>query len=100
MSLHTQSHVLLFAAVTLGIALLPRAATAQDSAPTNGPDPHEIPVPPIKTPIGRLPGVDELPVRKELPSVLVTDAGSKITTRSQWQRRREEIRRTLAYYAV
>jgi putative nucleotidyltransferase with HDIG domain len=79
--------VLLFTAVSLG--------TAQD-----GPDPREIPLPPIKTPIGRLPGVEALPVRKEMPDVLVTGVGSKVTNRGQWQRRREEMRRTLAYYAV
>ena len=100
MSLGTPVRVLLFTGVALGIGLLPHIAIAQDAAPANGPDPKEIPLPPIKTPIGRLPGVTELPVRKEMPEVLVTNGGSKVTTRSQWQRRREEMRRTLSYYAV
>ena len=100
MSLRTRLRVLLFTGVALGIGLLRHTATAQDAAQANGPDPREIPVPPIKTPIGRLPGVEELPVRKEMPDVLVTNGGSSVTTRSQWQRRRQEMRRTLAYYAV
>ena len=94
MSLRTRLHVLLFTGAALGIGLLRHTATAQDAAQANGPDPREIPVPPIKTPIGRLPGAEELPVRKEMPDVLVTTGGSKVTTRSQWQRRREEMRRT------
>ena len=100
MSLRTPLRVLLFTGVALGIGLLRHTATAQDAAQTNGPDPREIPVPPIKTPIGHLPGVEELPLRKEMPDVLVTNGGSKVTTRSQWQSRREEMRRMLAYYAV
>src|SRR5262249_40024667 len=100
MSLRTRLHVLLFTGVALGVGLLRHSATAQDAAQANGPDPREIPVPPIKTPIGRLPGVEELPVRKEMPDVLATNGGSKVTNRSQWQQRREEMRRMLAYYAV
>ena len=100
MSLATPLRVVLFTVVALGIGVLRHTATAQDTAPANGPDPKEIPLPPIKIPIGRLPGVTELPVRKEMPEVLLNNGGSKVTTRSQWQRRREEMRRTLAYYAV
>ena len=66
----------------------------------NGPDPREIPVPRIKTPLGILPGVNELPVRKELPDVMVMNDGTKVTTRRQWEKRREEMKRILAYYAV
>ena len=90
MSLRTRLRILLFTGVALGIGLLRHTATAQDAAQTNGPDPREIPVPPIKTPIGHLPGVDELPLRKEMPDVLVTNGGSQVTTRSQWQSRRED----------
>ena len=75
MSLRTRLRILLFIGVALGIGLLRHTATAQDAAQTNGPDPREIPVPPIKTPIGHLPGVDELPLRKEMPDVLVTNGG-------------------------
>src|SRR4026208_2385875 len=100
MSLRTRLHVLLFTGVAIGIGLLRHTATAQDAAQANGPDPREIPIPPIKTPIGRLPGVEELPVLKEMPDVLRTSDGLKVTPRSQWQQRREEMRRMLAYYAV
>ncbi len=88
MTLRTRLCVLLCAGIS--------AVAAQE----NGPDPREIPVPPIKAPLGRLPGVDRLPARPEMPDVLLTDAGSKVTNRAQWQYRREEMRRTLAYYAV
>ncbi len=71
---------------------------AQEAPP--GPDPREIPVPRIKTPMGTLPGVAELPVRKDLPDIMVMNDGTKVTNRRQWERRREEMRRTLAYYAV
>ena len=50
--------------------------------------------------MGTLPGVDALPVRKDLPDVMVMNDGTKVTTRRQWERRREEMKRTLAYYAV
>jgi len=96
----TRLRVLLVIIAALGIGLLRHTATAQDAAPSNGPDPREIPVPAIKTPVGRLPGVQELPARPEMPGVMVANAGSKITTRAQWQQRREEMRSTLAYYAI
>jgi len=66
----------------------------------DGPDPREIPVPRIQTPMGTLPSVRELPVRPEMPPVMVMNDGTRVKTRAQWQRRREEMRRTLAYYAV
>jgi len=70
------------------------------AAQVAGPDPKEIPVPPIRTSAGSLPGVDALPVRKELPDVMVRNDGTRVTTRAQWQKRREEMKRILAYYAV
>ena len=69
-------------------------------APAAGPDPREIPVPRIKGPLGELPGARELPVRPEMPDVLRMDDGSKVTTLAQWSKRREEIKRTLQYYAT
>ena len=66
----------------------------------DAPDPREIPVPRIKTPLGTLPGVSELPVRKELPDVLTMNDGTKITNRRQWEKRREEMKRILSYYAI
>ncbi len=79
--------------------LLAATCLAQAPAP-EGPDPHEIPIPRIQGPLGNLSGVDRLPVRKEMPDVLMMDDGTKVTTRAQWQKRREQIKRTLAYYAV
>lgn len=88
---------LLFALVAAsGGARLDAAAAAA----TEGPDPKEIPVPPITSPLGRMPGVAELPVRKEMPDVLTFEDGSKVRTAAEWPRRREEIKRILAYYAV
>ena len=66
----------------------------------SGPDPHEIPLPPIKTKLGVLPRVNELPVRREMPDVLTMLDGSKVTTKEQWEKRRQEMRRILSYYAV
>jgi hypothetical protein len=68
--------------------------------PTDRPDPREIHVPEISGPLGKLPGVDELPVRAEMPDVLTLNDGTKVTTVAQWAKRREEMKRILAYYAV
>jgi Abhydrolase family len=87
------------------VAIAPCWALAQDKATpprsiADGPDPREIPIPPIKAPLGKLPGPAELPLRKEMPDVLAMDDGTKVTTKEQWKKRREEMKRTLAYYAV
>lgn len=76
------------------------ATPAAAPAPVNGPDPKEIPLPQIQTPMAPLPGVNELPVRQELPDPLTMNDGSKVTTPEQWKVRREEIRKILEYYAV
>ena len=70
------------------------------SAQEAGPDPREIPVPRIKTSMGSLPGVSALPVRKDLPDVMVMNDGTRVANRAQWEKRREEMKRILAYYAV
>src|SRR5207247_2213698 len=75
------------------------AVRAAEPVP-NRPDPREIPLPPIKTSLGKMPGVDELPVRKEMPDVLARNDGTRVTTPAPWKKRREEIKRTLEYYAV
>ena len=76
------------------------ATAAPATAPADGPDPKEIPVPPIKTSLTPQPGVNELPIRKEMPDVLTMNDGTKVTTPEQWLLRREEMRTTLEYYAV
>jgi hypothetical protein len=75
-------------------------ARSQTATTTPGPDPREIPVPPIPTVMGTLPGVNELPVRNEMPEVLLMNDGTRVTTPEQWSKRREEMRRILEYYAV
>jgi len=80
------------------LVMAPYTGLAQDAP--SGPDPREIPVPRIKTPMGTLPGVAALPLRKEMPGVMVMNDGTKVTTRQEWQKRREEMKRILAYYAV
>jgi hypothetical protein len=80
----------------LSISSVPAAMLAQ----TAGPDPQEIPIPPVKIVAKAMPGVDKLPVRSELPDILTMNDGTKVTTVAQWERRRQEIKRTLEYYAV
>ena len=80
-----------------GLAALLAAVTSARAA---DPAPREIPVPPIATPMGRLPGVAELPGRPALPDVLERNDGTRVTTAAQWPARRAEILRTLEYYAV
>ena len=57
-------------------------------------------MPPIATPLGTLPGVNELPLRAAMPDVMVMNDGTRVTTRRQWDARRQEMRRILSYYAV
>jgi hypothetical protein len=85
-----------------GVYLLLVSATvsAQVAEAPSGPDPREIPIPPIKTPISAMPGVNELPLRREMPDVMVMNDGTKVTSKAQWEKRREEMKRILAYYAV
>ncbi len=103
----TQKHSYVTISICAVFALLAMVAGAyaqQGTAPSTttqtGSDPCEIPIPPIDTPMGKLPGVDELPVRKQMPDVLTMNDGTKVTTLEQWKKRREEIKRTLEYYAT
>ena len=91
--------------VVIGVALtalgaLSVPAIAQNAGVPTRPDPREIPVPPIATSLGTMPGVNDLPLRKEMPDVLVMNDGTRVTTREQWSKRREEMKRILEYYAV
>src|SRR5260370_9513047 len=90
---------LLLAAAFLGRWLASDAALAQDVS-LAGPDPREIPIRRIQGPLGTVTGVDQLPVRREMPDVMLMNDGTRVTTRAQWEKRRQEIKRTLAYYAV
>jgi hypothetical protein len=64
------------------------------------PDPREIPLPAIKTRMAPMPGVDQLPNRPEMPDVMTLNDGQKVKTAKQWAKRREEMKRTLEWYAV
>jgi hypothetical protein len=46
------------------------------------------------------PAVEDLPVRATMPDPLIGDDGKKITTKEQWQQRREQMKRILEYYAL
>ena len=59
-----------------------------------------VPVPPIRTAVGVMPGVGELPSRPALPDVLTFESGGRVTTAAQWAKRRGEMKRILAYYAT
>jgi hypothetical protein len=98
-----RTHLVRFAAVAcLGLAAvsaLAQSRTADATAP-DGPDPREIPVPNIATSLGTLPGVKDLPARAAMPDVMVMNDGTRVTSRRQWDARRQEMRRILSYYAV
>ena len=66
----------------------------------DGPDPREIPVPPIAAPLGTLPGVAELPDATAMPDVMVMNDGTRVTNPAPVGGRRQEMRRILSYYAV
>ncbi len=85
--------------LTAGI-LVATGASVSAAQSASGPDPNEIPIPPIKTAMGTLPGVKDLPVRPELPDVMTMNDGTKVKTSAQWKKRREEIKKTLQYYAI
>jgi hypothetical protein len=87
-------------AAAISLALPGRTADQTTAASVNGPDPREIPMPPIKTALGTLPGVSEMPLRREMPAIMVMNDGTRVATTGQWARRREEMKRILEYYAV
>jgi hypothetical protein len=60
----------------------------------------EILPPEIRTSLGEMPGPKDLPVRKELPDVMTMNDGTKVTTKGQWAKRRDEMKTILEYYAV
>lgn len=80
--------------------LLVSSPVLSQTSGTIGPDPAEIPIPAIHTRAPAMPGVEALPVRQALPDVLVMNDGTPVTTPRQWQKRRQEMRQVLSYYAV
>jgi hypothetical protein len=78
------------AAIALSVLVTGVAAAPQE----------RMPVPPIRTALGTVPGVSDLPTRPELPDVLVMNDGTRVSTPAQWKARREEMKRTLLAYAT
>jgi hypothetical protein len=98
---NNQTRTSVFALVLLvSLVLAVQFTDAQDTRVAVGPDPREIPVPPIKTAMKPLPGVDTLPAIKGTPDVLLMNNGTKVTSRAQWRKRHEEMKRILEYYFV
>jgi len=95
-------HHILATCFVVGLGLASTSWTAHTQVAGTPPDTgrHEIPLPPIATPMGSLPGVEALPVRAAMPDVMVMNDGTRVTSQRQWQARRDEMRRILSYYAV
>jgi hypothetical protein len=89
----------IYIASAVGIIAFHRPAAGQDGKGSR-PDPGEIPVPAIETALGKMPGVNDLPVRSEMPDVLTMNDGTRVTSIEQWNKRRDEMKRILEYYAV
>jgi hypothetical protein len=89
-----------FFLLSIVVVIVSGTAPGQSSNSVAGPDPREIPLPVIKTAMGTLPGVNDLPVRAEMPDVLTMNDGKRVTTIKEWKKRREEMKRILEYYAV
>ena len=91
----------LYVAAIACVALAGASSVAQspraEADTANGPDPREIAVPRIAAPLGTMPGVNELPTRAAMPDVMVMKDGTRVTTRRQWDARRQEMRRILSY---
>jgi len=97
----TRHHILATCFIVgLGLASISWTAHAQVAGTPPDTGRHEIPLPPIATPMGSLPGVEALPVRAAMPDVMVMNDGTRVTSQRQWQARRDEMRRILSYYAV
>jgi hypothetical protein len=86
----------------LAVMVLACSLSGQTKGPAipDRPEPKEIPVPPIKTSMPDMPGVDQLPDRPEMPDVMTLNNGRKVKTLKQWEERRAEMKRVLEYYAV
>jgi hypothetical protein len=83
-------NLLILLATTVSIGLWPGAINAQ---PANATSLKQIAP-------GALPDVNDLPVRKEMPDVMMMNDGTKVTTVKQWPQRREEMKQILEYYEL
>ncbi len=89
--------VVMLAAGLLTWGLMGQTGTSHIS---DRPDPKEIPLPPIKTSMAEMPGVNQLPDRPEMPDVMTLNDGQEVKTLAQWQERRRQMKRILEYYAI
>jgi len=87
------------ALILAAVAIALSGQTPQAAAPDR-PDPKDIPVPPIKTSMRDMPGVDQLPDHPQMPDAMTLNNGHKVKTPKQWQQRRDEMKQILEYYAV
>jgi hypothetical protein len=78
--------ILIATSLCLGLGVIWKMAGAHETGLATGPDPREISVPRIKTVLGTMPGVRELPVRKEMPDVMMMSNGLKISSPQQWNK--------------
>jgi len=88
------------AALAVGVLACAVGGQTTGSGIPDRPDPKEISIPPIKTSMPDMPGVDRLPTRPAMPDVMTLDNGRRVKTLKQWDERRAEMKRTLEYYAV
>jgi hypothetical protein len=88
------------AVVAAGVLACGIWAQTASSPIMDRPDPKEIPLPPIKTSMPDMPGVDQLPNRPQMPDVMTLDNSKPVKTLKQWDERREQMKRILEYYAV
>ena len=88
----------LAAFATVLVAQAPEPDPAKKITPR--PDPNEIPLPVLASPLPAMPGVDKLPTRTEMPDIMTMNNGKKVKTPADWQKRRVEMKEILEYYAV
>ncbi len=93
-------HPYQLAATSVIVVTAAMFAQTQPKTVSDRPNPDEIPLPLIHTSMKPMPGVDQLPSHPGMPDILVMNNGQPVKTPKQWQQRREEMKRTLEYYAV
>ncbi len=76
------------AVLAVGVLACAVGGQTAGSGISDRPDPKEIPVPPIKTSMPEMPGVEQLPNRPAMPDVMTLDNGKKVKTLKQWDERR------------
>ena len=78
-----RSNIIIFAIVLAGITPAGAQSSNSDSVP-----------------IGTMPLVNDLPVRKEMPDVMIMNDGTRVTRVEQWIRRRAEMKAILEHYEL